>query len=137
VASDARPGPGQIGRIDLTVPDADGVRDFYRDVTGWTPAPVSMGDYQNYCMNAANGQSEAGICHARGDNSGLPAASLIYIAVADSDPALQRCETRGGKLLGTPKSAGDGSRFCAIQFRAIQDPAGAIAPLYQPRTGPA
>jgi hypothetical protein len=130
VASDATPRPGQIGWIDLTVPDADAVRDFYRDATGWTPAPVSMGDYQDYCMNAANGQSVAGICHARGDNTGLPAVWMIYIVLADLDAALQRCEERGGKLLGAPKRARDGNRFCAIQ-----DPAGAIAALYESRTG--
>lgn len=128
MASDAKPGPGQIAWIDLTVPDADGVRDFYRDVAGWTPAPVSMGDYQDYCMNAANGQSAAGVCHARGDNAGLPAVWLIYIVVPDLDAALQQCEARGGKLLGAPKRAGD-SRFCVVQ-----DPAGAIAALYQSRT---
>lgn len=49
--------PGQIGWLDLTVPDADSLREFYSDVTGWTPAPVSMGDYQDYCMNPGDGQS--------------------------------------------------------------------------------
>jgi predicted enzyme related to lactoylglutathione lyase len=34
MADDAKPGPGQIGWIDLTVPDAEAVRDFYQDVTG-------------------------------------------------------------------------------------------------------
>jgi predicted enzyme related to lactoylglutathione lyase len=50
----------------LTVPDAAAVRDFRQEVTGWTPAPVAMEDYQDYCMVAA------GICHARGANADLP-----------------------------------------------------------------
>ncbi len=128
MANEAKPLPGQIGWIDLTVPDADAVREFYSDVTGWTPAPVSMGDYQDYCMNTADGQSVAGICHARGGNAGLPPVWIVYIVVADLEVAPQRCEARGGKVLGTPRSAGGGSRFCVIQ-----DPAGAIAALYESR----
>jgi predicted enzyme related to lactoylglutathione lyase len=37
--------PGQIGWIDLTVPNAEALRDFYQGVTGWTPAPVDMGRF--------------------------------------------------------------------------------------------
>jgi diazepam-binding inhibitor (GABA receptor modulating acyl-CoA-binding protein) len=43
--------PGQIGWIDLTVPDAPALRDFYQGVTGWTPSPVEMGGYQDFCMH--------------------------------------------------------------------------------------
>jgi len=43
MANDAKPGPGQSGWIDLTVPDAEAVRDFYREETGWTPSPVARG----------------------------------------------------------------------------------------------
>ena len=126
MANDAKPGPGQIAWIDLTVPDAEAARDFYARVTSWAPAPVSMGDYQDYCMNAANGQSVAGICHARGDNADLPRVWMIYIVVADLADAMRRRQALGGKLLGAPKSAGDGSRFCVIQ-----DPADAVAALYE------
>jgi hypothetical protein len=42
---------GQIGWIDLTVPDAPALRDFYQGVTGWTPSPVEMGGYQDFCMH--------------------------------------------------------------------------------------
>ena len=129
MANDAAPVPGQIAWIDLTAPDAGAVRDFYQDVTGWVPSSVSMGDYQDYCMNAADGRSVAGICHARGDNADLPAAWMVYIVVADLGAAMQRCEARGGKLLGAPKSAGKGKRFCVIQ-----DPAGAVAALYESRS---
>jgi len=45
--------PGQIGWIDLTVPDATALRDFYQGVTGWTPSSVDMGGYQDFCMHPA------------------------------------------------------------------------------------
>lgn len=125
MASEARPTPGQIGWIDLTVPDAGAISDFCQNVTDWTPAPVSMGDYQDYCMNG-DGKTVAGICHTRGDNASLPPAGMVYIVVADLATASQRCRARGGKLLGSSGTAGDGSRF-----RVIQDPAGAVAALYQ------
>jgi predicted enzyme related to lactoylglutathione lyase len=36
------PAVGRIAWIDLTVPDAVGVRDFYRHVVGWGSAEVGM-----------------------------------------------------------------------------------------------
>jgi hypothetical protein len=59
-------GPGQIGWIGLTVPDAERVRDFYQSATGWSPAPVDMGGYNDFCMTPAGAaEPAAGICHAR------------------------------------------------------------------------
>src|SRR5262249_7780617 len=65
--------PGRIGWIHLTVSDAETLRDFYQSVTGWTPAPVDMGGYSDFCMYPpGEAQPVAGICHARGLNSNLP-----------------------------------------------------------------
>ena len=36
------PAVGSISWVDLTVPDAPGVRDFYAAVTGWRPSPVAI-----------------------------------------------------------------------------------------------
>ncbi len=47
------PGPGTINWIDLTIPDAESVRKFHADVTGWKAAPVEMGGYNDYCMMPA------------------------------------------------------------------------------------
>lgn len=44
------PKPGTIAWVDLTVPHAAKVRDFYAAVTGWKPEAVSMGSYQDYNM---------------------------------------------------------------------------------------
>ena len=64
---------GTIGWRDLTVENAVQIRDFYSDVVGWQHSPVAMGDYDDFNMLAGNGETVAGICHARGGNAGLPA----------------------------------------------------------------
>lgn len=117
---------GTVGWMDLTVPNAEELRDFYQDVAGWTPQPLDMGGYSDFVMSTPDGQSVSGVCHARGGNAGLPAQWLIYITVADLDASVARCTERGGKILAGPKDAGGGARFCVIQ-----DPAGAVAALYQ------
>ena len=122
----ATPEPGTISWQDLTVADADGDRDFYEAVAGWTPEPLSMGAYSDFVMNAADGTPVAGICHARAGNAGLPPVWLIYITVDDLDHSLEECERLGGSLLGAPRSYG-GGRYCVIK-----DPAGALCALYQP-----
>jgi predicted enzyme related to lactoylglutathione lyase len=96
------PAPGQIGWVDLTVADAPALRDFYARVTGWTPSPVEMGDYQDFSMSAADGRVVAGICHARGENAGLPPVWLVYITVADPDESLRRCVEGGGAVRVAP-----------------------------------
>ena len=120
------PAIGQIGWIDLTGPDAERVRDFYQDVTGWSPSAVDMGGYSDFCMTPPGAtQPVSGICNARGSNPDLPPVWLIYITVADLDECIRRGLERGGKLRHPPKSMG-AARYCVIE-----DPAGAVAGLYE------
>jgi predicted enzyme related to lactoylglutathione lyase len=119
---------GQIGWIDLTVADAPALRDFYQAVIGWTPAPVPMGGYDDFCMHPpGDPQPVAGICHARGGNAGLPPVWLIYITVDDLDLGMRHCQELGGKLLRPATNTGPSGRFCVIE-----DPAGAVCALYEP-----
>lgn len=118
---------GVIGWIDLTVPNAAAVRDFYSAVAGWSPSPVKMGDYNDYTMLSPDGQAVAGVCHARGANQGLPPCWLIYITVPDLDAALAEVVHRGGKRIGEIRGDAASGRFSVIQ-----DPAGAHAILFQP-----
>jgi hypothetical protein len=119
-----KPAPGQVAWIDLTVPDADAVRDFYQQVTGWTASSVDMGGYADYCMNSSAGNMVAGICHARGVNAGLPPVWMVYIAVANLDEAMRLSVERGGKIRIPPKNLSGHDRYCVIE-----DPAGALAAL--------
>lgn len=123
-----KPDVGSITWRDLTVKDAGKVRDFYAAVVGWKVAEVDMGGYADYSMVAPNGETVAGVCHARGANTGVPPQWLMYVTVADMDESVARCEELGGKVLTPVKALGDGL------FAVIQDPAGAVCALYQPVT---
>ena len=121
-----KPEIGSIGWVDLTVAEAPEIRNFYRDVVGWTATNLSMGDYDDFCLNQpGDGKTVAGICHARGGNADLPALWLMYIVVADLDHSIDRCTALGGEVIAGPKSMGK-ARYCVIK-----DPAGAVAALYQ------
>ena len=111
--------PGTVVHLDLTVPDAPAVRDFYADVIGWTPEPLE-GDWM---MLAPDGTPAAGICHARGENADLPPQWLAYIAVDDLDASLAAVRARGGEVVAGPKGEGQGA------YAVIRDPAGAVLAL--------
>ena len=118
---------GSVGWMDLTVENADVVRDFYSAVVGWTPTGMDMGGYQDYVMaEPESGKMISGICHARGPNAELPPVWLIYINVADIEQSLRRCEELGGQAITPIKSYGEQGRYCIIR-----DPAGAHCALYQ------
>ena len=130
MSDEARPRVGSIGWVDLTVDDAAGVRDFYREVVGWGASEVDMGGYSDFCMlEDGTEKPVAGVCHGRGGNAGLPPVWLVYITVADLDASAARCAELGGRVIAPARSAG-GGRFCVIE-----DPAGAVAALYEPPKG--
>jgi predicted enzyme related to lactoylglutathione lyase len=117
---------GAIGWIDLTVGNAEEVRSFYQEVTGWKSSGVDMGDYKDYCMIGPEDETMyAGICHAKGKNEGLPAQWLIYINVADLEASLEKCIAKGGKTISPIKHMGKN------KMAIIQDPAGAVAALFE------
>ena len=122
----AKPALGSIGWIDLTIDNAPQIRDFYCGVAGWEAQSVSVRNYEDFTMHAAGGQAVAGICHARGDNKGLPAAWLIYIVVENLDLSLKRCKELGGEIV-SPVHLTGGSRYAVIK-----DPAGVVAALWEP-----
>jgi len=123
---------GQITWHDYTMKDAAALRDFYSKVVGWTTSEVPMKDadgaYADYCMHAAGeggkpGPVVAGVCHARGPNTKIPAQWMMYITVADVEESAKQCVALGGKVLDGPRKMGNQS-FCFIQ-----DPAGAVCAL--------
>lgn len=99
----AEPPLGHIAWLDLSVADAAASRDFYSAVVGWTPEAATMTDageqYADYNMLAGDGQTVAGVCHARGANTGLPAVWMLYLPVGDLAESLARVTAEGGKVI--------------------------------------
>jgi predicted enzyme related to lactoylglutathione lyase len=116
---------GTIGWLDLTVPDAPRLRDFYAAVCGWTHEGLSMGDYEDYVMKAPDGTPVGGVCHARGPNAGVPPHWISYAVIADLSAAIANATKLGGTVIDGPRSAGSG------RMAIIRDPAGATFGLYQ------
>ncbi len=128
MSSNKKPEIGAITWFDLTVPDATKVRDFYSKVVGWQSSPISMGDYEDFCMSTPeNGETKAGICHKRGVNEALPSTWMIYITVKSVDESAKVCKENGGKILAGPKNMEGYGKFCVIE-----DPAGAVCALFEP-----
>jgi uncharacterized protein len=128
--SQCKPTFGVIGWADLTVPNAENVRNFYESVVGWTHAAVDMGGYSDYAMKpggVADAEPVAGVCHARGVNAGLPPSWLVYFTVPDLDRAVENVQKHGGKIRVPIKIMGGYGRYCVIE-----DPAGAVAALFEP-----
>ena len=122
-----KPLAGTVAWADLTVPDAEAIRDFYARVVGWVPEAVAMGEYSDFNMTVpATGEPAAGVCHARGSNAGLPPLWMVYLVVEDLEDSLAGVREGGGEILVGPRTMGPGSAFAVIK-----DPAGALAALYQ------
>lgn len=124
MAEEQKPEIGTIVWTDLTVDNAETVRDFYSEVVGWKPNDHDMGEYNDFDMNKPeSGETVTGVCHARGSNANVPPQWMIYIQVADVDASAKRCKELGGKIIDGPRKMGP-NRFCVIE-----DPAGAVAAL--------
>ena len=122
-----KPEVGSITWFDLTVPDAEKVKDFYSKVVGWKTLPVSMDNYNDFNMNSPeSGKTNAGICHKRGANAEFPSQWLIYITVKNADVSAKICKENGGKVLVGPEDMSSYGRYCIIE-----DPAGAVCALFE------
>lgn len=109
---------------DLTVDDADTLRDFYAAVLPWQVQPTPMGEYDDYTMCSNDGLARGGVCHRRGMNAGIPPVWIIYFTVPDLPAALAEVTARGGEIV---EQRGEGDGALAV----IRDPAGAVCALYQ------
>lgn len=128
VLADGRDAADRVGRIrwlDLTVPDASRSRTFYERVIGWSSEGHAMRDddgaYEDYAMTGEDGAALAGVCHARGGNTGLPAVWLMYLPVGDFEESLRRVVKGGGAVVARV----DGAHTYAV----VRDPVGAHVAL--------
>lgn len=118
--------PGRLAWLDLTVPNADEVKDFYAAVVGWEPEAVSLGDYDDYNMHFA-GKPVAGICNKRDGNAHVPSQWMAYFTVNDIDESLANVTKHGGEVVSDPRgSAGN-------RYAIVRDPGGAVCTIHEGR----
>lgn len=123
---DTKPAVGSVTWMDLTVPDAPRIKDFYSRVVGWGDTPIEPVTENGWCMlPAGSDKPVAGICYAQGEIANFPRQWLIYITVDNIEESARQCVELGGKIL-IPVRAMGGGKICVFQ-----DPAGAVAALYE------
>ena len=121
------PPVGTIIWLDLTVPEAEALRDFYAKVIGWEATPVPMGGYSDFTMHPPGVEDPvAGVCHTRGENVDLPPQWLMYVVVEDVERSVSECTRLGGQVVAGPRPL-MGGLFCVVR-----DPAGAVCALFEP-----
>lgn len=113
-----------MGWMDLTVPDAESLSDFYCKVVGWTKAPTDMGGYNDYTMMSGD-NGVCGVCHSRGSNANIPPMWIPYFIVANAKISYDQALLEGATPVVELQAFGDG--FYAI----LRDPAGATFALFQ------
>lgn len=119
-------GIGRVSWVDLAVPNAEKVRDFYSRVIGWTSKEHDMETYFDYEMkDPETDETVAGVCHAQGINAQLPPAWMVYFTVADLDDSLAGVKEMGGEVIGDVRGYG------ADRYAFVRDPGGAVCALYQ------
>ncbi|NNL87811.1 MAG: VOC family protein [Marinicaulis sp.] len=116
---------GSIGWRDLTVENADEVRDFYKSVVGWKTEAVDMGGYSDYVMVDANGEHVGGVCHARGENADIPSQWMLYVVVEDLAKSLAEATECGGEIVAPIRGLMGG------KMAVVKDPAGAVIALWE------
>ncbi len=118
--------PGTLGWIDLTVDDAQGLRDFYASAVGWAVTPVGMDGYEDYAVGPEGEDAVAGVCHRRGSNASMPTGWVPYFSVDDALTRGDAVVAGGGRILQTRDMGSYGTMV------VCEDPAGHTFALIGP-----
>ena len=116
---------GKFLWADLTVPNATELKEFYKEVIGWTEHAIAMKDgeeaYEDFAMMADKDTAVGGICNQRGVNVNIPPQWISYINVTNVEESLNKALQLGGKVIHESKKK-DGS----YNFVILTDPIGAV-----------
>ncbi|MGH3424807.1 MAG: VOC family protein, partial [Nocardioidaceae bacterium] len=120
---------GVASWVDIEQGDVESALTFYGEIFGWTFTDATPPDAPfRYVIARLDGLDAAGIGGPAEATGPAPETSAwnTYIAVDDTDEAVARIESAGGRTLTRPADAGEGGRsaICAdpygVQFRLWQ-----------------
>lgn len=114
---------------ELATRDLKAAQAFYGDLLGWhaREVPSSMG---NYAIFSLGDRQAAGLC-AQGEEQlkhGVPPNWLSYVSVASADTTAAKARELGAQILAGPFDVMEEGRMAVLQ-----DPAGAVFAIWQPR----
>ena len=117
-AEDRTEDVGRIAWLTLVVPDVPTTCRFYEQVVGWSTASTGVDGGSE--MRRPDGVSAAEICHAGGDNVGIPPVWILSLPVDDLEKSLRRVREGGGEIVKGSTEAG---------HAVIRDPIGVCIAL--------
>ena len=113
--------PGALCWNELGSPDVEASAAFYRDLFGWTTAPME-GDTPYLVVSTAGGRSNGGIRPPMPE--GAPPFWLVYFGTDDLDGSLAKASEHGGNVLMGNTDIG------IAHIAVVADPQGAVFALY-------
>jgi len=122
--------PGAFCWIELATTDQKAAKSFYGKLFGWAVNDMPMGPDDFYSMFTLEGRYAAAGYTLRPDQraQGVPPHWMIYVAVENADASAARAAQLGGKILAPAFDVFDAGRMAVLQ-----DPAGAVFCVWQPK----
>ena len=117
--------PGLVSWNELMTPSAEGSKEFYGKVFGWTSQDMDIGDYTYTTFHLADGRPVAGMMQISPEMGECPPYWGSYVTVENADDALAKAKEHGAKEIKEVTTIPMG------RFAVIQDPQGAVISLWE------
>jgi uncharacterized protein len=118
--------PGTFSWVDLATTDAGAAKSFYGGLLGWDFEDMPVPDSPPYTMARIGGRTVAALYSKRDDQA--PPAWLSYVTVEDAGAIAGRAAELGATVIAEAFDVLDAGRMAVLQ-----DPAGAVFAVWQPR----
>ena len=121
--------PGTFCWAELMADDANGAKEFYSKLFGWSFTDVPIGDGMVYSMAAIGGKDTGGIYQmwAQQKEQGVPTHWGSYVSVSNVEESAKKAREAGGTVIVEPMDV-----FDAGKMASLIDPTGAVISLWQP-----
>ena len=121
--------PGTFCWAELMADDANGAKEFYSKLFGWSFTDVPIGDGMVYSMAAIGGKDTGGIYQmwAQQKEQGVPTHWGSYVSVTNVEESAKKAREAGGTVIVEPMDV-----FDAGKMASLIDPTGAVISLWQP-----
>ena len=111
---------GAFSWTELMTSDPKAAKEFYAKLFGWKFETMNMGQGDYHVVKAGD-TSVGGIMATPPDAKGMPSTWGAYVTVQNTDAAVEKCKSLGGKLCAGPMDIPNVGRFAVLQ-----DPQGAM-----------